>query len=66
MTEVQKIYVLDPKQLAAVRQRAGANLSVNSNTTSLEAGMQIGIARVIHILQEGFTVEAQAPTSRDG
>ena len=52
------IYILDPKQLDAVRRKAGLALSVNSSTTPLEAGMQIGMARVLHILQEGFTVES--------
>lgn len=57
-----KIYTLDQKQLDAVRKKAGLTHSVNSNTTPLEAGVQIGMARVIQILQEGFTVEtAQTP-----
>lgn len=55
------IYTLDQNQLAAVRKKAGLALSVNSNTTPLEAGMQLGMARVLQILQEGFTVENKNP-----
>lgn len=60
MTEevkAKRVMTLHPSQLAAVRQKAGLSLSVNSNTTPLEAGMQLGMARVIQILQDGFTVD---------
>lgn len=67
MAETTKtIYRLDQKQLAVVRQKAGLALAVNSNTTPLEAGMQLGMARVLHILQEGFTVETHNANTTDG
>ena len=56
---IKTIYRLDPKQLAAVQKQAGSVLSVNSNTTPLEAGVQLGMARVLRILYEGFTIEPQ-------
>lgn len=52
----ETVYRLNPEQLDAVRKKAGLHLSINSNTTPLEAGAQIGMARVIQVLQEGFTV----------
>lgn len=62
MTEkVAIIHRLSPEQYKAVRQRAGLNLSANSNTTPLEAGVQLGMARVLDILREGFTVEHKTP-----
>lgn len=62
MTEkVSVIHRLSPEQYKAVRQRAGLNLSANSNTTPLEAGVQLGMARVLDILREGFTVEHKTP-----
>lgn len=54
--QIKTLYRLDPQALAAVRKKAGLILSVNSNTTPLEAGVQIGMARVLDILQEGFTI----------
>lgn len=57
---------LDPSQLAVVRKQAGLSLSVNSNTTPLEAGMQLGMARVLHILQEGFVVETHHQNPQRG
>lgn len=66
MSETKIIYRLDPKQLAAVQRQAGSVLSVNSNTTPLEAGVQLGMARVLRILQEGFTVESRNPNTNDG
>ncbi len=56
--QIKRLMTLHPSQLAAVRRLAGLALSVNSNTTPLEAGVQLGMARVLHILQEGFTVES--------
>lgn len=65
--KVKVLMTLHPKQLAAVRQRSGLTLSVNSNTTPLEAGMQLGMARVLNILQEGFTVEdSSVSNTNDG
>lgn len=57
------IFRLDPSQLAAVRQKAGmgAGPTVNSNTTPQEAGYQLGMLRVLQILQDGFTVQHQTP-----
>ena len=69
MTEDAKVKVLmtlHPNQLAAVRRLSGLSLSVNSNTTPLEAGMQLGMARVLNILQEGFTVDSSVPNTNDG
>ena len=66
MSETKIIYRLDPKQLAAVQRQAGSVISVNSNTTPLEAGVQIGMARVLRILQEGFTVDSGTSTTNDG
>lgn len=57
MSDIKTIHRLDPTTLAAVRQKVGLSLAVNSATTPLEAGMQIGMARVLHVLQEGFTIE---------
>jgi hypothetical protein len=62
MTEVKTLFRLEPRMLAAVRKQAGLTLSANSNTTPLEAGVQIGMARVLHILQEGFTIEQDSPS----
>lgn len=62
--ENQKVVIihrLSPDQLREVRKRAGLALSVNSNTTPLEAGVQLGMARVLDILREGFTVEHSNP-----
>ncbi|QGH45060.1 hypothetical protein [Bacteriophage Titan-X] len=69
MTEQVKekvLMTLHPKQLAVVRQRCGLALSVNSNTTPLEAGVQLGMARVLDILREGFTVDTSVPNTNDG
>ncbi len=64
--KVKVLMTLHPNQLAAVRRLAGLSLSVNSNTTPLEAGMQLGMARVLNILQEGFTVDSSVPNTNDG
>lgn len=64
--EVKTLMTLHPKQLAAVRKLCGLSLSVNANTTPLEAGVQLGMARVLHILQEGFTVDSSVPNTNDG
>ncbi len=64
--KVKVLMTLPPKQLAAVRRLSGLSLSVNSNTTPLEAGMQLGMARVLNILQEGFTVDSSVPNTNDG
>lgn len=66
MSEIRTIFRLDPKQLAAVQRQAGSVLSVNSNTTPLEAGVQLGMARVLRVLQEGFTVESINQNTNDG
>lgn len=58
------VHRLDPEMLAAVQRDAGQALSVNSNTTPLEAGFQLGVARVIEVLRKGFVV-AVAPTRRE-
>ncbi len=65
-TKVKVLMTLHPNQLAAVRRLSGLSLSVNSNTTPLEAGMQLGMARVLNILQEGFTVDSSVPNTNDG
>lgn len=60
MTEqvkIKRLMTLHPNQLDAVRRKAGVSLSVNLNTTPLEAGFQLGMARVLDILQQGFTVD---------
>lgn len=54
---MQVVHRLSPELYAAVRKKAGLALSINSNTTPLEAGMQIGMARVLDILREEFTLE---------
>ncbi|AMM44682.1 hypothetical protein [Xanthomonas phage f20-Xaj] len=64
--KVKVLMTLHPNQLAAVRRLSGLSLSVNSNTTPLEAGMQLGMARVLNILQEGFTVDSSVPNTNDG
>ncbi|UGL61175.1 hypothetical protein P4_00022 [Xanthomonas phage P4] len=64
--KVKVLMTLHPNQLAAVRKLSGLSLSVNSNTTPLEAGMQLGMARVLNILQEGFTVDSSVPNTNDG
>lgn len=66
MVKTKIIYRLDPRQLAAVQRQAGSVLSVNSNTTPLEAGAQLGMARVLRVLQEGFTVETNTTDTNDG
>lgn len=65
MTEkvVKRVMTLHPNQLDAVRKKAGLSLSVNSSTTPLEAGMQLGMARVLQILQEGFTTDEDSLVS---
>lgn len=63
MAEERTIYRLDQEQLSAVQRKAGLSLSVNSNTTPLEAGVQIGMARVLDILREGFTVSGSVTPS---
>lgn len=56
------IFRLDPTQLAAVRQKAGISLpTVNEQTTPHQAGFQLGMLRVLQILQDGFTVQHQNP-----
>lgn len=65
MSETKVIYRLDPTQLATVQRQAGSVLAVNSNTTPLEAGVQLGMARVLRILQEGFTVESNIAHTTD-
>ena len=64
--KVKVLMTLHPNQLAAVRRLSGLSLSANSNTTPLEAGMQLGMARVLNILQEGFTVDSSVPNTNDG
>ena len=64
--KVKVLMTLHPNQLAAVRKLSGLSLSVNSNTTPLEAGMQLGMARVLNILQEGFTLDSSVPNTNDG
>ena len=64
--QVKVLMTLHPNQLAAVRKLSGLSLSVNSNTTPLEAGMQLGMARVLNILQEGFTLDSSVPNTNDG
>lgn len=59
--KVAIIHRLSPEQLREVWKRAGLALSVNSNTTPLEAGVQLGMARVLDILREGFTIEHSNP-----
>lgn len=64
--EEKTLFRIDPSQLAVIRRQAGLSLSVNSSTTPLEAGMQLGMARVLHILQEGFTVDTPNPNTSRG
>lgn len=59
--EVKVIHRLDPKQLAAVRHAVAGKVSINSNTTPLQAGFQLGVQSVLNTLQEGFTVAVQTP-----
>lgn len=62
MTEqVRVIHRLDPKQLAAVRQAVAGKISINANTTPLQAGFQLGVQSVLNVLQEGFTVSVPTP-----
>ena len=57
---------LHPDALAAVRKQAGMSLSINANTTPQEAGFHLGMARVLDILREGFTIEPHNPNTNDG
>lgn len=60
MAEATVIYRLSPEQLDAVRRKA-AGISINSNTTPLQAGFQLGVHHVLDILREGFTVAGSTP-----
>lgn len=67
MTEKTKVVMrLHPDALAAVRKQAGMALSINANTTPQEAGFHLGMARVLDILREGFTVELANQNTNDG
>jgi len=62
MTEVVKtIHRLSPETLAAVRQQAGGQISLNHNTTPTQAGFQLGVQHVLNILQQGFTTTSSSP-----
>jgi hypothetical protein len=62
---MQVTHRLSPELYDAVRRKAGFALSVNHDTTSLEAGFQLGMARVLDILREDFTVEATSVTKAE-
>lgn len=67
MSERKKeVMRLHPEALAAVRKQAGMSLSVNMNTTPQEAGFHLGMARVLDILREGFTIEPQDQNTNGG
>ena len=68
MTDTIKKTVMrmHPDALSAVRKQAGMSLSINANTTPQEAGFHLGMARVIDILREGFTIEPQDQNTNDG
>ena len=54
---VKRIIVrLDPSILADLRRKVGGTCVVTSQTTQHMAGYQLGVAHVLNVLQEGYTV----------
>ena len=54
---VQRYIVrLEPSVLADLRRKVGGTCIVTSQTTEHMAGYQLGIAHVLNVLQEGYTV----------
>lgn len=60
--ETKVIQRLSPEALAAVRHRVAGVITINANTTPLQAGFQLGVQHVLNTLQEGFTTSHQTPT----
>lgn len=61
MAEATQLYRLDESQLEAVRRQAGGSISINSNTTPLQAGFALGVQHVLNTLREGFVVSVPTP-----
>lgn len=47
---------LDPSILADLRRKVGGSCVVTTQTTEHVAGYQLGIAHVLNVLQEGYTI----------
>lgn len=55
------LHRLDPSALAVIKKQCAAGITINSNTTPLQAGFQLGVQHVINVLQEGFTTARTPP-----
>lgn len=60
-TKVTEVNTLSQAQYDAVRRQVLGKISINSNTTPLEAGFQLGVQSVLNVLREGFTRTGQTP-----
>lgn len=47
---------LEPAVLADLRRKVGSTCVVTTQTTEHMAGYQLGIAHVLNVLQEGYTI----------
>lgn len=61
MAEATKVYRLDESQLEAVRRKASGTISINSETTPLQAGFSLGVQHVLNVLREGFVASVPTP-----
>lgn len=61
MSQEAILHRLDPAALASIKQRVAAAISINHNTTPLQAGFQLGVQHVLNVLQEGFAVARTPP-----
>ena len=60
-SETKVIHRLSPDQLSAVRKAVAGVITINGNTTPIQAGFQLGVQHVLNTLQEGFTTSHQTP-----
>lgn len=61
--EIKNVIRLHPEELRKLRKQLGGEGidHVNDKTTPLQAGFQLGINRVLNVLQEGFTITLATP-----
>lgn len=59
--EAKTIHRLSPDQLDAVRRAVAGTISINSNTTPLQAGFQLGVQHVLNALRDGFVTAVPTP-----
>ncbi len=63
--DAKVVHRLSPDQLDAVRRQAAGNISINMNTTPLQAGFQLGVQHVLNVLRDGFTTATNPTPPRE-